>query len=336
MWNSPQSRLAQVNKMKLCIIVIAVINVPAAAVVTYCFYKNHDNMNMMRNQSCITGQLHLNENFISTDYNGTNTAALGPGEAEARRSQVAMCVVFRYIVQQNLSSVVSSRSSQTAFSCDFRNWCSGKTAGFYPNETVEGHRGDLYCCDSNNCNQASKVPQLPPPQICYKNSHHWDHLLLPQGIGTYAMCKDPDSWCIRSRPLNSSRSMTVYDCDSQHLCQSFNMTSGSSFVCRNVTQPHGKEELCCCSIRRCFREQSHSTASIFGNPLAEAQRVRGQGGMSAATVGCIVAFSMLGLVGGAVMIGLMYQRQSLPQASNLTLTYSRIEDDDMSDSVQML
>ncbi|XP_076466481.1 uncharacterized protein LOC143297843 [Babylonia areolata] len=326
--------------MKLCIIIITVFNVPAAAVVSYCFYKNQDNANMMRNQSCVSGRLHLNENLISTDYNSSEkAAAIEPGRTDTGRSQVEMCVVFRYIVQQNLSSVVSSRSSRTDFTCDFRNWCQGKTTGFYPNETVEGHRGDLYCCDNNNCNLASKVPQLPPPQICYKNLHHWGHHFFTTGngpYGTFTMCKDPDSWCIRSRPLNSSRWMTMYDCDNEHLCQYFNMTSGSSLVCRNVTQTYGKEELCCCSGHNCFPGPTRSTASIFGNPLAEEQRIRGDNGMSAATIGCIVAFSMLGLVGGAVMIGLMYQRQNLPHASNLTLTYSRIEDDDISDSIQML
>ena len=39
--------------------------------------------------------------------------------------------------------------------------------------TVEGHTGGLYCCSTNSCNTPAMVPQLPPPQICYKNMHHW-------------------------------------------------------------------------------------------------------------------------------------------------------------------
>ena len=61
----------------------------------------------------------------------------------------------------------------------------------------------------------------------------WSHLLI-FFLGTFTLCKDPDSWCIRSRLLSTSRPATVYDCDNRHQCQYFNMTSGSSLVCRNV------------------------------------------------------------------------------------------------------
>ena len=52
------------------------------------------------------------------------------------RSRVEMCIVFRYIVKQNLSSVVTVRSSSASFACDFKNWCRGKGAGFYPNVSL--------------------------------------------------------------------------------------------------------------------------------------------------------------------------------------------------------
>ena len=103
-----------------------------------------------------------------------------------------------------------------------------------------------------------------------------------------------------------------------------------------MSQERGKEELCCCSGRSCFIPPSRSTASAFGTPVDEGLRAKQGGGLSAVTVGCIVAFTLLALVGGAVMIGLMYQRRSQPDSSNLTLTYSRIEDYDVSDSTQML
>ena len=46
-------------------------NVPVTAVVSYCYHKTTDDANMMQNQSCITGKLHLNDNLVSTDYNSS-------------------------------------------------------------------------------------------------------------------------------------------------------------------------------------------------------------------------------------------------------------------------
>ncbi|KAK7110274.1 hypothetical protein V1264_014176 [Littorina saxatilis] len=322
--------------MKIALFLLAVLNVPSAAVVTYCYYKSPDHMNMMQNQSCITTKVHLNDNLISTDYNNSHTTIpVILDEKESEESHVQMCVVFRYIVKQNLSSAVSSRSSSLTFQCDFNHWCYKKKPGFHRNVTVAGHSGDLYCCDTDNCNTESVMPELPPPQICYKNTHHWGHH-LQVGTGTLTLCKDPDAWCIRSRLLNATRPLTVYSCDNLHQCQYFNMTSGSSVVCRNVTKADGKEELCCCSGQSCFSPPTRSAASMFGSPIAEEQRGDANRGLSTVTIGCIVAFSLLALVGGLVMIGFMYQRQSLPDSSNLTLTYSRIEEDDLSDSIQML
>ena len=78
------------------------------------------------------------------------------------------------------------------------------------------------------------------------------HLITPVDFfpGTFTLCKDPDSWCIRSRLLSTSRPATVYDCDNRHQCQYFNMTSGSSLVCRNVGI--GKHLHCIVCLCVCF------------------------------------------------------------------------------------
>ena len=77
--------------------------------------------------------------------------------------------------------------------------------------------------------------------FCYQVLSHCVRILIHGAFnhsclfpGTFTLCKDPDSWCIRSRLLSTSRPATVYDCDNRHQCQYFNMTSGSSLVCRNV------------------------------------------------------------------------------------------------------
>lgn len=296
---------------------------------------------MMYIQSCLTGERHLDDQFISTDYLTSPKPSISADNdsTDGPRSYISKCFVVRYITMQNLSSSVSSRSSNVSFGCDFHNWCSERSAGFHPNVALDVHRGDLFCCDSNNCNSPlSVIPKLPPPQICYKNTHHWGpnmHI----GAGTSTLCKEPDSWCIRSRLLDTAQPATVYDCDNQHQCQFFNMTSGSSLVCRNVSTERGKEELCCCSGQSCFGPlPSRSEASAFGAYLPSDGRTSSDdgAGLSTVTVGCIVAFTLLGLVGVAVMVGLMYQRQNHPETSSLTLTYSRIEEDDRSDIIQML
>jgi hypothetical protein len=52
--------------------------------------------------------------------------------------------------------------------------------------------------------------------------------------GMSAVCDHADSWCVRSRQLDSQPSVTVYDCDNQHVCQRFNLTSNAALVCTNV------------------------------------------------------------------------------------------------------
>ncbi|XP_025094350.1 uncharacterized protein LOC112564031 [Pomacea canaliculata] len=249
-----------------------------------------------------------------------------------------MCMVFRYILQEELSPEMSSRSVFANFSCDFQNWCKGRQSGLiYYNvsvvvENTESVKGDLYCCDGNNCNMASVIRQLPPQQLCYRAKHYFGE---DSYTGTVVSCSDPDAWCIRSRLFNTTPITTTYDCDNHQLCQHFNMTSGSSYVCRNVTQKSEKEEVCCCSSNVCFKPFDTVSSSIFGSPLTEQLDDR-SAGIGIVTVGCIVAFTLLALVGGGVMVALMYQRRSQPSISALTLTYSRIEEDDVSDSVQML
>lgn len=48
-----------------------------------------------------------------------------------------MCMVFRYILQEELSPEMSSRSVFANFSCDFQNWCKGRQSGLiYYNVSV--------------------------------------------------------------------------------------------------------------------------------------------------------------------------------------------------------
>ncbi|KAK7489568.1 hypothetical protein BaRGS_00019202 [Batillaria attramentaria] len=323
--------------MKLLLLTVLVSSIlPSAASVSFCYFGSQDNVKALQNQSCATGELH----HVSTDvidYQDTEKPVLNMSVVTVPpRSQVSMCMVFRYIVKRTLSLYVTSRSVAANFSCDFQSWCKGRDPGFiYRNVTVNGRTGDVYCCNTNNCNTAAVIPQLPPQQQCYKNRIHWGQ---DYDTGTVVSCNVlPDAWCIRSRLYDVTPVATEYDCDADRQCQKFNMTTGSSsYVCRNVTRERGKEELCCCSHPVCFKPPSTSSASIFSTPVAQGQRAGRGNRLSAVTIGCIVAFTMLALIGGAVMVALMYQRRSLPDTSNLTLTYSRIEDDDVSDSIHML
>lgn len=97
-----------------------------------------------------------------------------------------------------------------------------------------------------------------------------------------------------------------------------------------VTLKQGITELCCCSRGNCFNPSYTFPSDAFN--IFSNEEVNGVNGT---TIGLIIAFSLLATIGAGVMIGLMYQRRDQP-SSSLTLTYSRIEDDDVSDNSQML
>ncbi|XP_041368376.1 uncharacterized protein LOC121382820 [Gigantopelta aegis] len=292
----------------------------SSSTVSYCYFGNIENQNFFLNESCATGEKHLSSVQSSRSEVPQNVSHV------TSVSRATHCIIFKYFVKKDLKAPNSVMTIDTSvfanFSCDYQGLCRGRGTERLNNITYNGFRGDVFCCNTDNCNtRHSSIQDLPPyQQLCYTGSN-----ISTVPTGSLSYCKRPDSMCARSSVVTKDgKHVSSYFCDSVY-CKENNMTDSWNQTCKMVTVGNRTMSLCCCWTNKCLKPPWPMRDPGKGETMPSTSSVNP--GENWVVTGIIIGLSVLIGVGIGVLLTITVYRKR-KTSEQPAMTYHRIAADD--------
>ncbi|XP_067657533.1 uncharacterized protein [Haliotis asinina] len=270
------------------------------------------------NETCASGKVSL-ANIVSREMAATtlsppqNMTHSTAGSAVSI-SKVTHCMVFRYMkhMEFGIREKTYEISTYANYSCDHPGLCKGVRKGWLYNVTYKGLHGDVYCCNTNQCN--IHVQGIPPQQqICYTGNN-----ITLRPTANLEICKVPV--CGQASWVEKGKKVTQYFCDNFFSCKKHGIAVGNYSNCKQVTMgtSNKTEELCCCSRNTCYvppwvgkqRSKQHTSNSSSNRQWIIA--------------GTVISLTFFVGVGAAILLALMQYRKNTRGDNHISLMYRRI------------
>ncbi|XP_071090054.1 uncharacterized protein [Haliotis cracherodii] len=290
-----------------------------SASVSYCWYGDIESHASLMNETCASGKVSL-ANIVSRE-NGAATTLQPPQNlthstagAAVSISKVAHCMIFRYMKHTEIVARQKTYeiSMYANYSCDHPGLCKGMKSGWLFNVTYKGLHGDVYCCNTSQCN--IHIQGIPPQQqICYSGSN-----ITLRPTASLEVCKVPV--CGRATWKQDGKRVTQYFCDNFSYCQQNGITVANNSNCKQVPMgtTNRTEEMCCCSRNKCY---------IPSWPVKQQSKQRSSNNSSNKQwiiAGTVITLTFCFGVGAGILLALMQHRKNARGDNHVALMYRRI------------
>ncbi|BFY98840.1 hypothetical protein BsWGS_01880 [Bradybaena similaris] len=333
-----------IHVLSVLIITCLIITAPAAK---YCYHGfDVSSSDSLRNQTCLTGLVSLSKTLLETDqdtspaYSTLKVHEFDDGnfnrDHDIERNY--HCFIFRYVAVQMIHNDFQHESVHMEFGCDYNNLCHNKEMGkVLHRESVNGSHGQLFCCDTENCNKVSELPHLPAEnRICYHGTDNKTEAITAQKVS----CVHPDIMCAKTTTYFQDGKVESYFCDNDKLCQD-KMLPGSFRSCYKSLVDNTTQELCCCDTSLCFappnaegKSINVNTSSIVDTKIVD--NLAAERNDKWALTGLVIALVFVTGIGGGVFITVACRKNKRPRPDpNVIMQYERLSasDVDVDDAV---
>lgn len=300
----------------------------------YC-WNGTDDYAARRNMSCLTGQTSLG-NVLSTKGYPTPETVNPSTDKSQPAWQGYFCMMFEYYISTESvhEDTETIKTKEVFFSCDTENLCKDASMFEGYEASYKGHQGNIYCCNSNNCNTQELLQGPEHEHTCVdaiRDQVSWK--------GATSRCPKENTPCLRERLARTSDSGVEefieerLSCDNLNNCAVYNLTRALGHSCKIMSDrdTNLETEICCCKGDNCFIPDWFSfDHHQSGNP-GQAQQPRGTNWQRTLLICLGVALAFL-----AVFVSVCFLRRTMAvkkqqQAELSRLAYKVVQSEGLDD-----